>query len=914
MGLSYEAAAKLFRDGEFLELVRASGHGQNERKALEPRHRVILSQALALVGKLKEAESLVEMDRHPPLPTDVRSQAEGTLALLKARDGDLNAALRHAQSAVHLAQESNDLERIAWAYLHFFRLLVDTGPIDKVLAALPDVRRVVARAGVSQATAYLHTCVAVLEGQTGHFDEARRHCDIAGSLLQLSPNTWLAGLLLINRGCIACLNCDFQPATDFLRAAKEAGEKSGHAHLILAAAATLGHVQMLVGQFEKAKDTLSAVMRDDRVGVASKTGASDSLARVFFALGRVDEAEQILRAIQEQVLGNDRNASIYHVRWSGITEVRLLMRRGALNDAMKGLRVAEERFREVGDVPLTATVHLVTAQVLARMAAFGEAARRLLDASELGTTGIRELQAQYYYTSALILRGLQSPLEQHLRDRAIRLWADQGIVSLRLEMEDQLPPAAAPFDVRPTPIPAPSTRAPIECVADSLAAICDLAHRPRVLGHEMVSVIEGLQCSSNVTIIETRTGTEAPTTASGSAVLPLGIDRRQSLTLVCTVPDDPVKAILLADVLRIGRAALELERAREVERNRAAIWPANPVEEQGGALFLAEDMQTLLATARRIAPTTIPVLITGETGTGKEVLARTIHAYSTRAARTFLPFNCSSVPRDMLDSQLFGHRRGAFTGAIENFPGVIRAASGGTLFLDEIGETTLEVQPKLLRFLDANEVHPIGEVQPVKADVRVIAATNADLDTLVAEGRFREDLFYRLNIVRLHVPPLRERRVEVPALATHYLQKHAQEYRKGDLRLAEETMEYLVLYRWPGNVRQLANEMRRMAALAETGAVLMPEHLSRDIATSRRTIPPSERILDPTEVVVRIDQPVPAAVQHLERAMIQFALRASGGRMDETAAMLGLSRKGLYLKRLRYGLEPPEAAADADVA
>ena len=347
---------------------------------------------------------------------------------------------------------------------------------------------------------------------------------------------------------------------------------------------------------------------------------------------------------------------------------------------------------------------------------------------------------------------------------------------------------------------------------------------------------------------------------------------------------------------------MELERARTEERNRAAVWPANPIEEQAGALFVAEEMQTLLATARRIAATNVPVLITGETGTGKEVLARTIHAYSNRASATFLPFNCSSVPRDMLDSQLFGHRRGSFTGATENFPGVIRAASGGTLFLDEIGETTLEVQPKLLRFLESNEVHPIGELQPVKADVRVIAATNADLDAFVAQGRFREDLFYRLNIVRLHVPPLRERRVEIPTLANHYLQKHAHEYSKGDLRLAEETMEYLILYRWPGNVRQLANEMRRMAALAETGAVLMPEHLSPDIAASRRTIPASERVLDPTEVVVRLDQPVPAAVQHLERTMIQYALRACGGRMEETAAMLGLSRKGLYLKRLRYGL------------
>ena len=263
----------------------------------------------------------------------------------------------------------------------------------------------------------------------------------------------------------------------------------------------------------------------------------------------------------------------------------------------------------------------------------------------------------------------------------------------------------------------------------------------------------------------------------------------------------------------------------------------------------------------------------------------------------------------MLDSQLFGHRKGSFTGATDHFPGVIRAAAGGTLFLDEIGDTTLEVQPKLLRFLDSHEVHPIGEVQPVRADVRVIAATNANLDALVAEGRFREDLFYRLNIVRLHVPPLRERRVEIPAFANHYLRKHAQEYGKGDLRLSEETMEYLLLYRWPGNVRQLANEMRRMAALAETDAVLMPEHLTANIAASRRTLPASERALDPTEVVVRIDQPIPAAVQHLESTMIQYALRVSGGRMEEAAAMLGLSRKGLYLKRQRYGLAQPDDAA-----
>jgi DNA-binding NtrC family response regulator len=322
-------------------------------------------------------------------------------------------------------------------------------------------------------------------------------------------------------------------------------------------------------------------------------------------------------------------------------------------------------------------------------------------------------------------------------------------------------------------------------------------------------------------------------------------------------------------------------------------------------------MQDVLKVARKIAPTNVPVLITGETGTGKEVLARTIHACSTRAQSIFLPFNCTSAPRDMLDSQLFGHRRGAFTGAIDNFQGVVRAAAGGTLFLDEIGDTSLEVQPKLLRFLESNEIHPVGESQPSRVDVRLIVATNADLDTLVSQGRFREDLFYRLSIVRLHLPPLRERRVEIPTLANHYLLKYAQEYAKGDLRLAEETMEYLVLYRWPGNTRQLANEMRRLAALAETGAVMMPEHLSPEIAASRRTIPASQRALDPTEVVVRLDQPMAAAVRYLEQRMVQYAMKKCDGSMEETAAMLGLSRKGLYLKRQRFGIEPPHASVAA---
>jgi DNA-binding NtrC family response regulator len=316
----------------------------------------------------------------------------------------------------------------------------------------------------------------------------------------------------------------------------------------------------------------------------------------------------------------------------------------------------------------------------------------------------------------------------------------------------------------------------------------------------------------------------------------------------------------------------------------------------------------LLNTTRKLAPSNITVLITGETGTGKELFARALHDSSPRSTKPFIPFNCSAVSREMLDAQLFGYRKGAFTGAADAFQGVVRAAAGGTLFLDEIGEVALDVQPKLLRFLESGEIHPLGEPRPIAVDVRVVAATNANLEQLVDDGRFREDLFYRLNVVRLHVPPLRERREEIPPLVQHFLDKYGREAQKSGMRVADETMEYLILYKWPGNVRQLANEVRRMVALAESHAVLMPEHLSPDIAASRRTIPASERTLAPMEFVVRMDQPMSAAMKHLERSMIQYAMKLSGGRVEEAAERLGLSRKGLYLKRQRLALQEADAS------
>src|SRR5262249_53893901 len=235
---------------------------------------------------------------------------------------------------------------------------------------------------------------------------------------------------------------------------------------------------------------------------------------------------------------------------------------------------------------------------------------------------------------------------------------------------------------------------------------------------------------------------------------------------------------------------------------------------------------------QRMQGNDLNVLITGESGTGKELVARAIHVGSLRSAATFLPYNCTTTGRDLADSQLFGHKRGSFTGAVSDQPGLVRTA-GGTLFLDEIGALPLDVQPKLLRFLEQQEIMPIGETKPQKVDVRVLAATNADLEQRVAEGKFREDLYYRLSVIRILVPPLRDRSEEIAHLSAYFLGDASERLGKPDVQLSSETLDLFAQYRWPGNVRQLKNEIQRAVAMSAAGQIIEPEHLAPEITNIR---------------------------------------------------------------------------------
>jgi len=252
----------------------------------------------------------------------------------------------------------------------------------------------------------------------------------------------------------------------------------------------------------------------------------------------------------------------------------------------------------------------------------------------------------------------------------------------------------------------------------------------------------------------------------------------------------------------------------------------------------------------------------------------------------------------MLESQLFGHRRGAFTGADRDNLGLIRSARGGTLFLDEVGELSIDLQPKLLRFLESREICPLGETTPFTVDVRIVAATNARLEQAVRDGRFREDLFYRLNGVRLEIPPLRERRDELPSLVHHFLGRAAIEFKKGHVRIAEETMERLLLAPWPGNIRQLQNELRRMVALAEPDAILTPAALSAEITGADDDTAAPHEVAAPVPTNAKLN----STLERIEREMVRAALHQHRGKMDDAAKALGISRKGLYLKRQRLGL------------
>jgi len=323
-----------------------------------------------------------------------------------------------------------------------------------------------------------------------------------------------------------------------------------------------------------------------------------------------------------------------------------------------------------------------------------------------------------------------------------------------------------------------------------------------------------------------------------------------------------------------------------------------------GFIYSSPAMTRLVEEIHKIRSSDVTVLVTGESGTGKELVARAVHQLSSRRSRVFVPFNCTAVPKELSEAYLFGYKRGAFTGALSDSPGVIRSAAGGTLFLDEIGDLPPDLQPKMLRFLQEGEIQPLGEQRPLKVDVRIIAATNTDLERMVAEGRFREDLYYRLNVIRLQVPPLRERRAEIPTIVDHYIQHYCEKFGRRDIRITPQTMDLLMVCDWPGNVRQVCNEIQRIVARAEDGALITPDQLSPELGrmSAHLSLASGTASLGSLGKQSTAGQAMSNAVEELERRMIVEALRHQSGNVTRAARELGITRRGLQLKLARYAI------------
>jgi transcriptional regulator with GAF, ATPase, and Fis domain len=346
----------------------------------------------------------------------------------------------------------------------------------------------------------------------------------------------------------------------------------------------------------------------------------------------------------------------------------------------------------------------------------------------------------------------------------------------------------------------------------------------------------------------------------------------------------------MLDVSQLAHAHVAVAKPTAAVPNQTISASALP-----GMVFTSPAMAEVSRAVERIKDSESTVLITGESGTGKELIARAIHRLSRRSDKEFVPFNCSAAPAELIESMLFGHRKGTFTGAMADHEGLIRAAENGTLFLDEIGDLPLPLQPKLLRFLQEREIHTLGETSPRKVNIRVVAATHKDLEELVREKLFREDLYYRIATLTIKVPPLRERPEDVSALISHFLTHYARRNDRAIAGITWEAIRILEEYSWPGNIRELAAEIERLVLYAEEGGYITPQHISkhilpRDMSTNGAT-----------------DRPT-ANLEHLledyERRVITETLKRHDCNVARTSEALGLgSRQTLYKKLKRLAID-----------
>ncbi len=949
-------AEHLFAQGRAGDALRSLERVRRDPARAPVESQVLLAEVLVAAGYEDEAWALAtRLDQAAGLAKTLKARCKCVIGRLLYLRGRLQEALSTYRSAARIAEGAGDPVRRAVAELGMLSIASDTWSTGATQALGKEVRRSVIRVGDPRLLAELHIRLARHEAMHGNVDVATRHLRVATSLLRDHPQELTQALLKTVESSVFGLASSDQRAPEAARTALAFARSSGSRYFEKLALANLAEMSLKKGNTASSQDYLDELRRIPGSLADAHVAVLDTTAQAKLLEGDHEECERLCNVIDELLCESDAEVPTWYRVATRLTRIHLARRRGEWSRARDLTAAAEELATLRNDRLYTALFRALKLEASVRA---GDGLRDVAFLVDPPTDLPHETAAEILRVRGrcfaalgllpLAAAALERALVIHHLLQAAPARAEALTEYRSLAARDAADGAATVAGSAPQLAQGP-TRASVRsraltgedlpalldlppatpAIFERLVALLDYAGQPDVLGHEALLLLVEHRAARAVALVcrpqdnpvdvaacagwTERSALQKAAQPEGLIVIPLGTWRETPYELLVDPSDDLGSRLTVAAVARLVGAVRRLEAYRREERERESLWPPEAFEDDAQEVFVSSEMIDLVKTARRIAPTTLPVLLTGETGTGKEIIARLIHRASPRASKPFLPFNCTALPRDLIESQLFGHRRGAFTGAHEAFAGLVRSAAGGTLFLDEIGELAADLQPKLLRFLETSEVHPIGEAHPVRVDVRIIAATNANLERLLEQGRFREDLFYRLSVMRLRIPPLRERREEIPALVQHFIRRAGQEFHKGEPRVTEDALEYLVLFSWPGNVRELANELRRIVNLLEPDGTITPAHLSPHIRAARRTIPADDG-RPGHELTVRLDQPLPKVIEAVERLMISRALDAAGGRMEQAARLLGISRKGLFLKRRRWNLHAPPSGRSGRAA
>jgi hydrogenase-4 transcriptional activator len=958
-----QAALERGRGAEVTQILQQALRSTSLTREDELALRIVLSEAWLLQDDLTQASA--SLGRPPD--TLRESVAPATLShlwrlhgrLASAR-GDQSRAIALHVRALKLAEVAHDLRATGLAHFELARCYKLVGDHAIMEEHFGEAASALHAVGDKRTLALVHSLSGSALAQQGRYDEALTALRQAERVAAAVGADDVVAIACGNQANVAMIRHRYEQALALAERSVALHEQYPPGHGLAVALATLGQVCIRLGALTRAADVLHRALEVRRPLLFHETTGAifDSLAQIHLVRGDYDQAEEYLGKAREAYGAYDAHTPRWY-DWSlRLVEARLAERRGQFARAVE---LADDIAATAG-VPPADEIHarLVAIEALVAGGRFEDAGARLeqmaakvdprttpgawgefLRARGVVAAGTGRAPEGYHdlAQSANVFDLLGERHQAALSQLALgQLAARAGARSLATRTLDQAASTfrelgalrdAADVDTARGLAEQPGTGEFIGTPADAddavVRRVVDAAALPDLLARETAAALLEVTAADAVIVfvrmaeeprIVARAGCDATTAAAlvraglgGTAVggmrlivEPLGADKdgpRVAL-LAFSRPLGHLIERRLRMLGAVARQGFELAEARErPARVSDAVAIERPLEPLiPGFLCAGATMSRLVDQIKRLQGNQLTVLITGESGTGKELVARAIHAGSRRADSMYLPYNCTTTTRDLADSQLFGHRRGSFTGAVTDQPGLIRSAAGGTLFLDEIGDLPVDVQPKLLRFLEQGEIMPVGETRPIQVDVRVLAATNADLEQRVTEGRFREDLYYRLSVIRIHVPPLRERREEIPHLTSFFLREAIDELNRPDVELSPAVLDLFAQYFWPGNVRQLRNELKRAVALSQPGGVVTPDMLSRDLATLTQETTPPQVGRRP-----HVQTTLPAAVDQLERDMIQTALDRSSGNISETARQLGLTRRGLYLKLRRHGMD-----------